>query len=285
MNEPSNQVQDVIRKAFNNHGYPFQHSVLRRGEDCYRAGKSRWYFSVAELPVEVRGSHTRVDFVLEHRDQPWLLVAECKRVNPALASWCFAKAPYWRRDHHTDPLTVEVVHRSSFPPAFIARPATLAPVASAVHVFVEAPTPQIGDSGHAGRGAIEAACTQVTRSAQGLVEFFADSPGQLPEGQQRFLLPVVFTTAALWLLQTDLSTADVETGLLPQTVVAVSVPWVWLQYPVSKGIQHTKQNPQATYRLGEALEKLYVRTIAVVSAPAVEDFLSVASQVDSLGAS
>ena len=102
-----------LRKALNTHGYSYQYAVLEEGRRLNAARKSPWIFEVAEFPVNASGRDTQVDFILRHCDKPIYLIAECKRANPALADWCFAKAPYVGHNWTHDPYVVERVHRDA----------------------------------------------------------------------------------------------------------------------------------------------------------------------------
>src|SRR4051794_20959958 len=96
---PSEQERrQKFAAAVNRQGYAFQNAVIKRCEELHDAKKSRWVFEAAEFPVEVNGNGTRIDFILwTHNTNYWLL-AECKRVNPSMAEWFFAKTPYVRRN-------------------------------------------------------------------------------------------------------------------------------------------------------------------------------------------
>lgn len=110
--------------GLNEHGYSFQQSVLKLAQDLIEQGKSSWVFQVGEFPVEVRDKGTHVDFVLQrvlkmdsrikHKDeQTTLMIAECKRANPAYSNWCFAKSPYLFRDKH-DNMSPLIFERLSY---------------------------------------------------------------------------------------------------------------------------------------------------------------------------
>ncbi len=96
------QVEQSFTKVLNRNGYGFQFSVIKKAHELGKVAKSAWLFETIELPVEVRGSGTRMDFVLRksaRRDKPFFLLAECKRANPSLSNWCFVRAPYTNRSY------------------------------------------------------------------------------------------------------------------------------------------------------------------------------------------
>jgi hypothetical protein len=81
-----------FQNVLNSHGYGFQYSVLKEvARLAYEVRSASWIPKVPEFPVEVQGHDTRIDFILKHARLPFYLVAECKRANPSLANWCFAK--------------------------------------------------------------------------------------------------------------------------------------------------------------------------------------------------
>ena len=104
-------VETGFMKVLNLHGYGFHYSVLKLASELYANGSSKWFFEAAEFPVQVQGLGTRIDFVLQHVDSPsFYLLAECKRVNPALSNWCFARAPFVRRNRSEEAMFLEHFH-------------------------------------------------------------------------------------------------------------------------------------------------------------------------------
>src|SRR5690242_5382051 len=94
-----------FRKSLNSNGFGFQYSVLRLVEQLGDEGKSAWGLVASEFPVESRGNNTHIDFILkrmmyEPGNCATFIIGECKRANPALSNWCFAKAPYVRRGRY-----------------------------------------------------------------------------------------------------------------------------------------------------------------------------------------
>ena len=96
--DPLDALTAGFRKALNRHGYTFQYLVLGEAQAQCEKGDSVWQFVAAEFPVETTSGGTRIDLILRHRRRPHLMVIECKRANPAIANWCFAKAPSTRRN-------------------------------------------------------------------------------------------------------------------------------------------------------------------------------------------
>src|SRR5436309_3010923 len=93
----SPQIVASLRKVLNSHGHGFHYAVVRRAEELLSSRQSTWLFDGVEFPVTTAGQITHVDFILRSRTGRTLMIAECKRADPAKALWCFAKGAYtWR---------------------------------------------------------------------------------------------------------------------------------------------------------------------------------------------
>lgn len=280
---PEPNLSAVFETALNRHGHPFQYAVIRRAHHLRNERQSPWVFEASEFPVEVQGYHTRIDFVLscwsEATGGPSLfLVAECKRANPSLHDWLFARAPYVRRNSTSRDILVERIRRDGG--GLSASLGRLAGSENIYHVAVEVKGASKGDASGIGRGAIEEAATQVTRGLNGLIECFSRNCCYVPENFPVSFIPVIFTTAKIWVTEVDIA-ADVSTGEVRlDSSDVIEKPWLWLQYRVSPGLRHSvdrqvpNEEPFARAGLCDLLELEYARTIAVVSPKGVDAFLS-----------
>lgn len=275
MDDRQQRAASDFAKMVARHGHAFQYAVIRRADELFAARASGWSFGASEVPVEVNGHSTRIDFVLQ-RDS-WTgasayLVAECKRSNPSHSNWCFAKAPYTRRNSHSGAVVLERIGREA--DESIGTEARK--VAYDRDVYGIAYEIRSGEKGEGppGRGAIEEACGQLMKGMNGLVEMFARRPHLVSSEDPALLVPVLFTTASLWITDEDLAAADIASGVL--TTSAVRPPdngWLWYRYHASPGIVHGKlqQDPRAD--VGELVENRFARCIAVVSPTGIDDFL------------
>ena len=173
---PEPKLRAVFEAALNRHGHPFQYAVIRRAHQLKDEGRSPWVFEASEFPVEVQGYHTRIDFVLSRwgeavRGPFQFLVAECKRANPSLHHWLFARAPYVRRGIASRDILVERIRREATD--LTASMGRLDGSENIYHVGVEVKGAAKGDASGTGRGAIEGAATQVTRGVNGPIECFS----------------------------------------------------------------------------------------------------------------
>jgi hypothetical protein len=200
----------------NEHGYSFHYAVLERAGALFDTGRSHLVFDRAEVPVEPRGKETRIDGVLKataavfgdvRRLSVVQIAIETKRVNPAWSSWCFARAPYVRRGSGNEGFYVDRLERQAADRQFVLSAKYLDNLRSAYHLGFEAKTKATGDQCPKG-GTIEDPVAQVLRGIAGLADLYAGDPATFSNVQRVTLIPVVVTTAALWVTDTKLESAD-----------------------------------------------------------------------------
>jgi hypothetical protein len=265
-----------LRKVIDRHGHAFQEAVLRRGEKLHRDRKSSWVFDAAEVPVEVRGDHTRIDFVLyEVTTDVWgpskYLVAECKRANPALSEWCFAKSQYVRRDARLGDVIVDEVSADAY--RLRVGKQVLTRGQDVYHRGFEVRSDSKGE-GNPDRSAIETACGQVIRGVNGLIGLLRSRIKILIVNHPTPIIPVVFTTARLWTTDTDLANADLVSGQLNQATLELRpVPWLWYRYHVSPGLTDPEPRTTDADEIGKLVEQWYARCVAIVSS-GIDDFFA-----------
>jgi hypothetical protein len=270
------QIAKSFASMLNRHGYAFQYSSIRIANKLFTERNSKWIFQTSEFPVELsaRSKGTRIDFVLRSRDHPLYLLFECKRANPALKNWCFARAPYVRRNRTDENFFVETITSNS--EGISSKGMILRSIDKdeAYHIALEVKASESGDSDGKGHGAIEEAATQVCHGLNGLVELF-HTQSLLKSGQSVILIPVILTTANIWVSPVDLGNADIKSGELQQSQVEVKQKdWVYYQYHQSPGLKHSFNIPASKpSEIYSILDREYVRTIPVVTAGAIADFL------------
>lgn len=138
--------------------------------------------------------------------------------------------------------------------------------------------------GHYGRGQINDAVTQVLRGLNGLIEFTIQSTRK---GARAFLnpnangnlyasfIPVVFTTAKLWVSDCDISDGYIESGNVDIGKEQLKEkPWLFYQYEQSPALKHSYRAPREDSDISQILYLDYTRTIPIVNASFICDFLS-----------
>lgn len=265
------QSSERFEKSLAVHGFSFQYGVAEYFRRMEVNQEFNWRVAAIEFPVSVQGRDTRIDLILSRPNQQIMIVAECKRANPALADWCFARTDYPCPESLRDWVYLETIQRNKT--ADFGFEAISDRVGRSEHIYhlgQEVRTHEQGDKSGHGRGAIEDAVSQVLRGMNGLVEEFL-SRHDIPFPDRLSLLPVVFTTADLWVTDTPLSDADPLSGELPLETELRKLEWLYYQYNQSKSLKHGLHVP-APPELKEILVADYTRTVAIVSASGMRRF-------------
>lgn len=293
MTNEINALDDAIRARFqamlNQSGYGFQYRVLQSAVDMFNRKASDFGFEMAEVPVGAKPRDTRIDFVmrrfgrvLPRGERALFLVAECKRANPAMANWCFVRAPFTRRGGLSNALVVDSIKRNDSA-GFYFLQARVVPLSAEIfyHIGIEVDSQSKGDPAGNARGQIENASTQVLSGLNGLVEFMYSNNDLIKAGGGCEFLPVVFTTANLWTCSTRLQTADLSTG---QVVVDASefqrAKWLIYQYNQSPGLKHGLDESVSGDSISDKMEGRYSRSVAFVSADGLDEFFRWATFLD-----
>lgn len=271
-------VEQAFEKVLNRHGYGFHFAVLKKLHELAEKGKSSFLFETVEFPVEVRGSGTRIDFILSKRysreTPPFFLLAECKRANPARANWCFAKAPYTVRDPlpHSEPTYIEYISRVGGGFSAFAKPRGY--VKNAYHIGLEVRSnvkgDEKGESGHA----IEDAASQILRGLNGYVNTISQNTQILRNHNTANLMPIIFTTAKLWASEVDLTKTALSTGNSDFKNADFNlVPWLFYQYHLSPGIKHLNSPKDKPSEIKNLITTEFIRTVPIVGVEGIEDFM------------
>lgn len=277
-----NRVIQGFQKTLNTHGYGFQYAVVRHVVERYKPRGFGWALEATEFPVEVRGHETRIDFILGRREEIntkasplYYMVAECKRANPALSNWCFIGAPYTKDDRYVILERVMLTEHNRI----IAMAVEQFMGTKGYHVALEVRSDQAGDEVRSGRNAIEEAVSQVLRGVNGMCEFLGGHTHFFTAiGRPITLVPVIFTTAKLWASDASLGDADLSSGNTDLSGSGFKqTPWLLYQYNSSPGLKHAQplmeKSPWQNTLKG-IMEQDYLRTVAVVNAEGIDDFLT-----------
>lgn len=276
-------IKEAFGEALNTHGYAFQYTILKHAQDLFEQGQSSWVFRVAEFPTTVAGFGTRVDFVLTTKN-PFnpraFLLAECKRANPALSDWCFARAPYVARNHTYNQIIFERTKLTDKGGLVSAADHVFAND-DVFHIALEVKSDKKGDRQGNPRGQIEGAVTQVLRGLNGIIEVVAKHPKAFFENDSIIdFLPVIFTTATIWTTDANLSAANLDDGNIDLTTAELKErDWVLYQYNTSSGLKHAFE-PQDEASVEGLMLRDFVRTIPVVNSSGIASFLSWSGKFD-----
>lgn len=273
MTSNMDDLTSAFERVLNAHGYGFQYAVLREVQALAMSKHSYWQPWVPEFPVEVQGSGTRIDIILRHIRRPLYLICECKRANPALANWCFARATYPDEMGYLTQNFIETIHRKDTQPQ-----SGLVRLSGSERIYqigLEIRSDGKGDPFSKGRGEIEDAATQVCRGMNGLIDLFANRHDVFwSDDKYVGFIPAIITTARLGATDADIADADLITGQVSNiNPTLCDKDWLWYSYPQSPGLKHSLPyvEPSADLRLVRFQE--FVRNIAIVSPNGLAKFL------------
>lgn len=284
-NVQSAALRKLFQESLNRSGHPFQNAVLRRVDQMFQEKVSPWSFEVAEFPVNVNGFDTRIDFILSRYPQGGsygFLIAECKRANPSLKDWVFAKTSYRRRGRTSPVVLTQMVKRDlTLLSPIVERKRWPGDDVYDIGFEIKRARIEEGKDPFGSRTAIEDAAKQVIRGVSGLLQCIGDHVSTLPDSSPpAFFVPVIFTTAHLWVTGVDIAEADLESGNVDLTNSELKEkPWIWLQYPVSPTLRHSlgrdhlERGLSDNDTLAHLLDQEYTRTIAIVGTSGIEAFL------------
>jgi len=282
MTGPEDETQRAsidLTKVLNSHGFGFQYAVLRRVEELNKEQrKAAWDLGGTEFPVVAKDETTHIDFVLLRQhlqiNATTHLVAECKRVNPTFSRWCFVRTPY----SATEGFTVFEQIRCDPPNKIIRNAFSIQGAREPYQLGLELKGQPRSDGGSSGRGAINDAVAQVLRGTSGLINHVLGlrDGGKITKRVEeptafRFI-PVIFTTAKLWVSNADLRKVDLQTGDL-DSADCTKADWIWFNYNRSPKLRHDLEWTHSD-DLRKDLELEFTRSIAIVSTAGVDSFLS-----------
>ena len=271
---PEASIANEFKRTLNSQGFAFQEAVARRIASVETV--TEWDLWLPEFPVAVHEQDTKIDITLVNKDADTYIICECKRANPAISNWCFAKSRFPVR-------RTWLAHRA-YCETLLDRGdgvigvhvKELDPLADLFQIAVEARTHKTGDPAGKGKGQIEETAGQVCRGLNGLIEFFYKREMVKTQGKREIaFLPMIVTTAKLYVTDDDLSVASLTTGKVGQASLSVrEVKWLWYQYHQSPALKHNARVNNPMMGIKDILFYEFVRTIAVVTPEGLGDFLT-----------
>lgn len=279
------ELRKGLIHVLNVHGYAFQYSVLKAAENLYETGLSPWVFEAAEFPVSLKDTPLHIDFILRNKNESSYFVAECKRCDTSLSNWCFIKAPYVSRGASSgrERIVRELIFKKRESSVIKTGLQWITRSSEIYHLPFELKNRDKGE-GHYGRGQINEAVTQVLRGLNGLIDLAIESAKKSNRAFLTFdssdnlyasFMPVVFTTAKLWVCDCDISTGDIESGKVDIGEAKLKEKkWLYYQYGQSPALKHPYSSVRQESDISQILYLDYTRTIPIVNSAAIGDFLS-----------
>lgn len=284
------ELRNIFAKTLNRHGYGFQNSVLKQVQSLCVENHLPFIFEASEFPVAIQGNNTKIDFILSRNNKfdvntPLFILGECKRANPALSNWCFVRSPFTSRNHSLQDEsifeTIEYIQELVDVRANKIRQER----ERIFHIGFEVKSNLKGDE-NSSKGFLDESVTQVLRGMNGFINYLKINPSVLKENAINAIVPVIFTTANLWVSGVNLSSANLEDGNIDLAESEFkSINWLLYQHNQSPNIKYecdsmekiwrrtiSRELPLAT-ELSDVLLTDYARTVAIVNSAGVESFL------------
>jgi len=277
---PSNEETETsewFETRLRDQGHGFHFAVMRLAETLANVSRrSSWQLVGAEIPVVARNATTHIDFILKHEEERTgyqlitLLIAECKRVNNDYSRWAFVRRPYRGKNHivfeefvclqPTDHTNQTISLRT------LSSPTDFEVYGLGLEIKSE-------KNKEPGKSPINDTVTQVLRGVNGFINHQLAKPSRMDGSTSvvRFL-PVIFTTANLWVSDADLANADLASGHL-EIAKCQKADWIWFNYNRSPMLSHDFCGEQTSSNRRD-LEFEFSRSVAIVSVPGIEQFLT-----------
>lgn len=113
------------------------------------------------------------------------------------------------------------------------------------------------------------------RHLNGFVGLIAGARQFLASFQQALNFPVIFTTARLFVCDSDLSQSDLFDGRVDLESSSIKeVSWLYYRYNQSSGLKHEVKSQRKVGSLHDFIMAEFSRTIAVVNSGGIENFLA-----------
>lgn len=280
----STELFELLFNALNEQGYLFQEACEQALRDKERT--TGWEVIASEYPVSLQGRDTRIDIVLRSKisSSPELYaLVECKRADPSYIYWVFGAAGLPFGDALCSALGLECRQIRSGQPYEVNRLLTKLPfkfVTSRAINWLEA---KRGSSGRVSTPQnIENAFVQVLKGVGGLAQEQLDQRRESPALFKTFFIPVVVTTAALYVAEYKPKNVDLSTGKITRDKVhfgsqgqpAEEEKWVLVDYGVGENVA-PKPIPESYHGVDPAeLQKHKMRSIFVVNSNSLVTFFS-----------
>jgi len=275
-------LSELLFNSLNEQGFLFQEACAH----CLKKTDTGWEVKAFEYPVSLQGDDTRVDIVLFDRISPhpelWALI-ECKRADPEYVYWLFGSPGLPFGDALCSALGFECPHFRSDQPfhvRLLVSPLHFGIITYGVENWVEvkkrsgkrASTPQ----------SIENAFTQVLKGVGGFAQEHLDQRRKAQKNFRAFFIPIIVTTATLYVAHYKPEDVDLETGTIdrekvglgPQGQPPEEVEWVLVDYGAGESVA-PRSIPENYVGVDPAeLQKYKTRSIFVVNSKSIPSFFS-----------
>jgi len=279
-------LEEILFNSLSEHGFLFQEEcaeVLKRN-----VGKTRWRVHTTEYPVSIKDRDSRVDIIL--RDESRLdlqiyAIVECKRLNPTRGYWLFGNPLGTFSQPLLISLRAEYSERSgnySIHYAQLKLPFDDIATYLIDNWWLEISKKGSKEKHSSSPNPIEDAFTQVCIGVSGIAEELELQCKKNPQEISTLFIPIVITTAPLYVATYDLKDVDLASGDIkrdkiyfgPRGLKPEKMEWLLVDYGASRTIspEHLDEHIE---RISPAeLEEYHKRSIFVVNSEHIVEFFA-----------
>jgi hypothetical protein len=282
MSNTDDNLEQILFDGLNEHGFLFQEKCAEVLQ--HNGEKTAWVINTTEYPVSIKDRDSRVDIVLRDtstEEYQIYAVVECKRVNPASGYWLFGKP----LGTYSKPLLINLHAEYSMSRYFINYAQLKLPFDDVATYLIDNWWLEIGKRGnkrYSSPNPIEDAFLQACIGVSGMAQELELQCKKDPQGLSVLFIPVVITSAPLYVAMYDLKDVDLTSGSIekdkvyfgPRGQEAEKMEWILVDYGISG-----RMSPE---RLGEnvrgispvELEEYHKRSIFVVNSEYIVKFFA-----------
>jgi hypothetical protein len=277
-------IQEMLFDSLNEHGFLFKEKCARLLEDS--SIMTNWSLQSREFPVSADEKDTRIDIILKDLDQTGkqiYAVIECRRTNPLRAHWLFGNPitvdyyePYFIN------LYSEHDHKGNYMTHFSQ---LKCPYNHMITYLIDNWWLEQGISNikkYASPSPIEETFIHTLVGVSGLGEEISFQWNKRFLHESAIFIPVVITTAPLYVATYDLNEVNISTGTIDPDKVSFGssgatpekVRWLLINYSASRSISPPNFYDNISGETPAELVDFYKRSIFVVNSESIIDFFS-----------
>ncbi len=288
-NNLEQNLEQILFDGLNEHGFLFQEKCAEVLQ--HNADRTKWVVHTREYPVSTKDRDSRVDIILRDASSTSYeiyAIVECKRVNPTRGYWLFGNPLL---PSFSKPLLINLREEETSPTGrHVGKHLTYAqlklPFDDIATYLIDNWWLDISKKGKqkydASPRPIEDAFTQVCIGVSGIAQEQEIQWRKNPETFSALFVPVVITTAPLYVATYDLKDVDLVSGSInrdkvyfgPRGQEAEKMEWLLVDYGASRSI-----SPERLYEHVEGispveLEEYHKRSIFVVNSEHIVKFFA-----------
>jgi hypothetical protein len=270
-------MNELAARALGEQGFLFQQRCL---QEIKEQGVG-WRLVSEEHPTSIAGVEVVIDFILHHEEFPHLIfVFECKRAHPDFVSWVFADTLIYRRTERTHATVlsrftidkpehgVSVSRIDIHPPSGRGKECY---VSSGLEVSLK----PLQSNKVSKSEIIWSACRQVITGMAGFMSEQIHAPigqGLLEAGAY---IPIVVTTARLYVTAYDGSSVSLEKGVIAASDLTTNeAGWVFYDFPLPARVYESWLEEQGGNENSLSRKFQKTRQVIIVNSASLIEFLN-----------